>query len=319
MAFWHKCLLIPIFFLQVSEAQSILMFEDQTESGFKLVVNNFLQNETALPKLNLQHFPQSELQVSILLQNGLEIKRRLPKLSEGIHKYVLYRDYRGNIRLRYRGIYKELSQSALIFDYSETNPWTPKPNEELAFLADTVSNYSDWQKERLGEEQNIAELIAQKDSLNNKMVEKKDSSSKVVLLSAPDPVKVKDPGESVAMEQKDTSKTLSKLETGLVHESSGQASPQKEGKDPYQVFSDTFFNMSFEFDKVVMAKDFGREHKLDENQLIEILKHLKFDQSRLDLLKSLLPHQQHLYPFESQILSCLDYDLSKQEAKKYFP
>lgn len=305
MAFWQKCLLILLSLQQVAEAQSILMIEDQTESGFKLVMNNFIQNETALPKLNLQKFPTTENEVIIILNSGLRIQQKLPAFKKGIHKYVIYRDYSGATKLRYRGVYNDLSQSALMFDYSEAKAWIENGNQNLA-QNDTNSRYEEWKNENL-------------------KAQKIESSDSLISIAT---VKV-DPNTALANEEtmakSDSSKEPSKptllVETSpitdsvLVSKADSLIAPKAK---PYLSFNTKFLNSSFEFDKVQMAKDYGSEEEISEEQMVEILSSLKYDQSRIDLLRTLLPKQEHLLQSEAKLIACLDYDLSKQEAKKLF-
>ena len=145
MAFGRFIFILFLLLSQVAHAQTILMFEDQTKTGFKLIMNNYLQNETALPKLNLQKFPDAENEVYLVLENGIHIKRKLPKLPKGNHKYVIYKDFKGKHHLCYRGISTELSQSALMFDYKEMLVFN-EPAIAAIQQADTLSHFPDLQQ-----------------------------------------------------------------------------------------------------------------------------------------------------------------------------
>jgi len=309
MAFWQKCLLFLFLFQQVAEAQSILMIEDQTESGFKLVMNNFIQNETALPKLNLQKFPNETNEVIILLNSGKRIQQKLPAFKKGIHKYVIYRDYSGATKLRYRGIYNELVQSAIMFDYSEEIPWVDTTVNSIA-QNDTNSRYEAWKKENLKAENTVV-----------------DNTVKTI----EPPKKEVPPLRTEPGTDADSTKKAPAIAISEKPETLPEPSPKKDSllvlntdttkssqDTPYLNFSTKFMNSNFEFDKLQMAKDYGNQEKISEEQMVEILSNLKYDQSRIDLLRTLLAQQNHLLKSEAKLIACLDYDLSKQEAKKLF-
>lgn len=288
------------------------MFEDQTESGFKLVMNNFIQNETALPKLNLQKFPSKENEVLIILSSGLRIQQKLPVFKKGVHKYVIYRDYSGSTKLRYRGVYDDLSQSALMFDYSEAKPWIESSDQNLA-QNDTNSRYEEWKNENLEARENKVQ-----DSVISIAAVKIDTSAVLTNVE-----KLKPDGNTIGKPEtkKDTLKSkpvvlaTPNADSAIASNPDSVKAPKAK---PYLSFSAKFLSSNFEFDKVQMAKDYGKEKEISEEQMVEILSSLKYDQSRIDLLRTLLPIQNHLLKSEEKLIACLDYDLSKQEAKKLF-
>ena len=289
------------------------MFEDQTESGFKLVMNNFIQNETALPKLNLQKFPTAENEVLIILNSGLRIQQKLPIFKKGIHKYVIYRDYSGSTKLRYRGVYNDLSQSALMFDYSEAKPWIESSDQNLA-QNDTNSRYEEWKNENLETQENKVQ-----DSVISIAEVKIDTTT----VLANEEAKLKPDGNVIAkpdtkkdsLKSKPVALATPKADSTIALKPDSAKAPKTK---PYLSFSAKFLSSNFEFDKVQMAKDYGKEKEISEEQMVEILSSLKYDQSRIDLLRTLLPKQNHLLKSEEKLIACLDYDLSKQEAKKLF-
>lgn len=145
-------LLLALYFgSQATQAQAVLMFEDQTKSGFKLVMNNFIQNETPLIKLNLQRIPSKENQILVILNDGITIRRSLPKMEKGIHKYVIYSDFKGKRRIRYRGAFSSLQQSALMFSYKEVERFGLEEEDLTIALVDTSSRYQEWSNDLVKE------------------------------------------------------------------------------------------------------------------------------------------------------------------------
>tara|TARA_Y100001934_G_scaffold174851_1_gene207144 strand:- start:237 stop:1214 length:978 start_codon:yes stop_codon:yes gene_type:complete len=323
MAFGRFIFILFLLLSQVAHAQTILMFEDQTKTGFKLIMNNYLQNETALPKLNLQKFPDAENEVYLVLENGIHIKRKLPKLPKGNHKYVIYKDFKGKHHLRYRGISTELSQSALMFDYKEMLVFN-EPAIAAIQQADTLSHFPDLQQNQialarkdslqkdslklaLAEQQQAEALQRKKDSLNAMSLVaevsnplKKDSI-KVVLAEA-------------SLEAKSQAETITAIDSSTLATTPVEA--LKAGG--FGTFILSFESSDFEFDKLSMAKEFASNEKLKAEEAQQILKGLKYDQSRLDFLQFLLTNQSDLKDSQTLLIGCLDFDLSKEQAKSLF-
>lgn len=294
------------------------MIEDETKSGFKLVMNGFVQNETALPKLNLQKFPEGENQVLILLENGFQIRRKIPKLEKGIHKYVIYKTFRGDFKIRYRGSSGSLSQSAIMIDYHDDLAHVD-PSARTIVQADTLSRFKEWQEAQ-------AEPIAANDSLpkadaaavadkavveDNAVVEAEivEADQAVERVAIVDSLKGKDdPQEKlVSDEELENQATLA------------ADAPEKPNEaQAYEGFEQQFKLSQFEFDKLKLAKDFVGKYPMSAEQSVRVLKGLKYDQSRLDFLQYLLSKQDNLGEAKAELLSCFDYELSIQQAKKLF-
>ncbi len=337
MPFWQRIFIVLIVLQQVSQAQTILMFEDQTKNGFKLVVNNYLQNETDLPKLNLQNIPSGEPDLLIILKDSTIIRRKLPELETGIHKYVIYRDYKGKVRLRYRGIYNDLGQSAIMFDYSEHKEWsTVNPQDDQIALNDSSSQYQSWLKEEellsstkpIDSVQSSSVAIVDSTPVNHIALQETSSDSSAVIPVQPDVkeeivAEIPNPTDSLVISDSPIASTLVINETNSkdsIKTLDSQAKPQEIAKplantNPYDEFKKKFDASDFEFDKLQMASAYNESQKVNLSEAIEILKGLKYDQSRLSFLASLYSKQEHLKGSVNELINCLDYDLSKQEAK----
>ncbi|WP_421752766.1 DUF4476 domain-containing protein [Croceimicrobium sp.] len=308
---------------QVAHAQTILMFEDQTKTGFKLVMNNYLQNETALPKLNLQKFPDAENEVYLILENGIHIKRKLPKLPKGNHKYVIYKDFKGKHQLRYRGISTELSQSALMFDYKEKLIFN-KPALAAIKQADTLSHFPDWKKNQLA----LARKDSlQKDSLRLALVEqkqaealqrKKDSLNKISLATEIASAETKDSAKVVLATVQEEAAKATEISTTIDSSALHTTEVETPKVGGFATFILSFESSDFEFDKLSMAKEFASNEKLKAEEAQQVLKGLKYDQSRLDFLHFLLTKQDDLKDSQALLIGCLDFDLSKEQAKSLF-
>lgn len=279
------------------------MIEDQTKTGFKLVVNGFIQNETALNKLNIQGIPEGEQELALLLADGRSYRRKLPELEKGFHHYVIYRDYKGNVRLRYRGLADELVQSALMIDYSEKNLWLDF-NRDIVAEVDTNSQFEDWKNEQalidsIRQLETAAVVhLPQKDSLQNAI----DSAAIAQIPSVVDSslqLRITEPTDSSGQEVIATT-------------------PVENKADAFEAFKTQWNATNFEFDKLQIAMNFLAVHQASESETIFMLKGLKYDQSRLNLLQEAIAKAPQLKDSKEALLACLDYDLSKEQAKSYF-
>ena len=296
----QKCLLFSFLLAQLTVAQPVLMIEDQTKTGFKLVVNGFTQNETALNKLNIQGIPIGEAELAILLSDGRSFQRKLPDLEKGFHYYVLYRDYKGNTRMRYRGLADDLNQSAIMLDYSEKKPWIDFQKEGLATL-DTNSQFEEWQDQQ--------ELISNLDSSELVIITelpRKDSLQTALDDAAIASIPRQD-DSLISFQEPKPDTLLSKAKI--------------EAETPLNAFAQfkTEWNATnFEFDKLQIAMNFLEQHKVDEAKIIFMLIDLKYDQSRLNLMQAAIAKEPKLKNAKEALFACLDYDLSKEQAKSYF-
>jgi len=337
------------------------MIEDETKTGFKLVVNDFLQNETALPKVNIQKIPSGgENRILVLLENGMMIKRKLPALDKGFHKYVIYRDYQGKYKMRYRGIHTNLSQSAIMVDYSEKVNFKI-PELDVLAVADTSSRFEEWNQDisqpavekedqalaandsipsSLAEQASIkASVPKESDLVTEKEIENLKSSEQVT--EKTEAASSKSQTEDLKLNQKESEETEeikpaesdTKIEAEIkdteppTQSNEGAQSENPELKveskqlkqeDTFPGFIAEFNNTEFEFDKLKKAKAFLEKNDVETSQALQILKGLKYDQSRLDFLQVLLSKQSHLKSASEELITCFDYDLTKEQAKKLF-
>lgn len=303
MSFRQKCLFLFLFLGQFTVAQHILMIEDQTKTGFKLVVNGFIQNETALNKLNIQGIPEGEQELALLLEDGQSYRRKLPELEKGFHRYVIYRDYKGNVRFRYRGLADELVQSALMIDYSEKNPWIDF-NRDIIAEVDTNSQFEDWKNE-----QALIDSIQQVEAAAVVQLPQKDSLQDAIDSAA------------IAQIPSAVDSSLQLTITEAIDSGSQEVianTPEENKADAFEVFKTQWNASNFEFDKLQIAMNFLAVHQASESETVFMLKGLKYDQSRLNLLQEAIAKAPQLKDSKEALLACLDYDLSKEQAKSYF-
>lgn len=311
---------------QITQAQVVLMIEDQTKSGFKLVMNGFIQNETALPKLNLQKFPAGENQVILLLENGKQLHRVLPTLEKGIHQYVIYKDFTGKVHFRYRGISAELSQSALMIDYHQDQVFVPS-SKPLIAQVDTLSRFPEFQAALEEKPKPQESLISdEKPAVSADKISQTAKPNKTVAEPAVVQTVVKPQQEAPSKPAPIAEAIVNQTKTEVQKPNTEPEPKPKESEpaiaepkvDPYQNFAQAFALSEFEFDKLNLAKDYISKQKLEAAQVVTILKGLKYDQSRLDFLQFLIPKQADLKSSSADFIACFDYDLSKEQAKKLF-
>ncbi len=285
-------LVLGLLCFQNIQAQAVLMIEDQSKTGFKLVVDDYLQNEVFLEKLNFKGFSQDGALLFFEMQDGRHFSRALPKLPAGNHQYIIYEDFKGKLRLRYRGEFDKLSQSALMFSFKKEHKYqfpviiAAQPDEELKTKqsAKTDSIKSE-------------EAIASAETPINKetmAAAKEDMPSKDSLTSQ---------------------NTLAQNTDSISIAEPKQKTEKKEEVFNFATALAKIKASNFEFDKLQMAKGLIGQESLDSEQIVLLLNSFKYDQSRLDLLKTYL-EKHPKKKLDEAILNAFDYELSKQAAKK---
>lgn len=98
--YWAILAALPL----VSGAQIQLNILSETEASFRLVVNDYLQNDRPVKALRLTKVPLKEHQLTFILnvRETIRFKRKLKLPAEGVYNYLLTRDFTGQWRLRLR-------------------------------------------------------------------------------------------------------------------------------------------------------------------------------------------------------------------------
>ncbi len=281
-------LIFGILLFQGLQAQALIMIGDETKTGFKLVANGYLQNEVYLEKMNFKGFPAGETELYFALQDGRSFKKSLPNLPKGNHQYFIVENFGGQLKLRYRGKHESIGQSALLFDYNEDQAF-PFPDRPVASVAEKLPEIPEPHK---------APKIKLDSSEATEGKPLKERPAKVEESSAESRT------DSLVVQSAPTEEAKTKPEPAVVSE----AKP----------FEETILQIetsNFEFDKLSLSKQLFEKTELTEEQLSQLLKSFKYDQSRLDLLATYREKHPDI-ALGKELIKCFDYELSKIAAQK---
>lgn len=289
-------IILSLFITQGLQAQSIIMIEDQSKTGFKLVVNGYLQNEVFLERVNIKDLPSGELKLLVELKDGRILRKELPNLGEGKHQYVVFKNFDQNLKLRYRGSYSELKQSAVM----------------LAFTKDQLYQAS---KEVLAS--TVLSDLPQADSLRD--IREAVPQDSIVAEGNSTPIEVKSSPVSSPKMETDSLPIATAATPATKDSTAAQSNSEGEPKtaivDAFSEELNQVKNSNFEFDKLQIAKRIIEVKALDNDQLAALLAQFKYDQTRLDLLQG----YRQIHPKTKlgiEVLNSFDYELSKQSAQK---
>lgn len=285
-----------LFFLMPAwlSAQLGIILEDETKTGFKLVIDGYLQNEQSLNKINLLKLPAGEHELLFLMNDGLDLRRIIDFKKADNYHFVILKNFAGERKLRYRGSYTKINQSALALDFNKTIDY--QDQAKIIATVDSLPHY----KTR-------PEAEALKTSAEMKII--LDSAKIISAIPMP-----KAPKDSVMIKVRPN--------TLLIEVDSNSLATAEQSitniTDPFGTLQSSIKLNSFEFDKIHMIEEFMVAEKMSASQLETLLKQLKYDQSRLQILEYALNKQADLKEAKESLLITLEYELSQQKAKTFF-
>lgn len=308
MALRLYSLFATLFLLQSLQAQSVIMIADETKTGFKLIVEGFIQNEVFLEKLNIKGLPE-EAVLFFEMKDGRNFRRKLPTLEKGKFQYVIYEDFKGKLRFRYRGKHESLKQSALMFKY--------KKEQAYSFPDKLVAQNSPNKKPETALE--VPDSSEAPKTIATVSADEIKEMPKANPLEHGNLPKTSENDKPKVSTDKVSSQPVSKpVESSSTKSKTATLETKTEEKVKVFNFEESLAEIqksNFEFDKVQIAKNLSTNASLTIEQLNQVLKSFKYDQSRLEFLKYFRLKQKEIKLDES-ILNAFEYELSKQAAQK---
>ncbi len=279
-------------------AQISLMLEDETKTGFKLVIDGYLQNEQSLKKVNLQKLEAGKHELIFLMNDGQDLHRKINLQEPANYQYVLHQNYKGERKLRFRGSYSKLSQNALVLDFNRKTVY--QDITKTIAVIDSLPHFKTKPDPAVVLKQ--AEVSPIKDS----------SQNTVTSLVIADP-------NSEFKEKENPLSTLALGDTITQKMPVKEASTERDqSESAFSALQNSIQLNNFEFDKIQMIEEFLAAEKIKPLQLETVLKALKYDQSRLQVLKTALSKQAELKSDKALFVATLDYELSRQKAETFF-
>lgn len=270
------------------------MLEDETKTGFKLVVDGYLQNEQAVNKLNLQDLALGPHKLIFIMNDGEKLRRQIDLDQASHYQYVLHHNFQGETKLRFRGSYASLKQSAMVLDFNT--------NMEYQDLQEAVA---------------VVDSLAKRPALEKpKAIKVKPEptlppDSAIVSSTEASSVNTKAAKPSIAAVNEPTKTLDSSAKVQTINIENRQA-------NGFSALQKSIKLNSFEFDKIQMIEEFLQAENINPSQLETLLKELKYDQSRLQILKAATTKQADLKKDKELFLATLDYELSRQKAETFF-
>lgn len=292
-------LLLLLFLLPIClSAQISLMLEDETKTGFKLVVDGYLQNEQSLKKVNLQKLEAGNHELIFLMDDGQDLHRKINLEQPAHYQYVLQHNYKGERKLRFRGSYSKLSQNALVLDFNRKMKY--QDITKTIAMIDSLPHFKTKPDPTVALKQ--AEVSPIKDSSRNEITSFVNTDPSSELKEKITPIG-----------------TFTQADTIVEKTPVKETSPERDqSESAFSALQNSIQLNSFEFDKIQMIEEFLAAEKIKPLQLETILKELKYDQSRLQVLKTALSKQSELKVEKALFLATLDYELSRQKAETFF-
>lgn len=318
------CLLFALLFSSLLSAQATLLIEDETFKGVKLVVDGYLQNARPTNKLAISGFPTKKVEIQILLGNDEEISRSINLPDNGVHRYIIMRNFAGTLQLRYRGKEASVPPAFTKENYNKLLAYTSAPPPPAAPTPKIIE---------VPDEEEIKEDIVLETTSTSP---KPDSSPK------PDAAKTK-PDDRLSIHQekavpakpevnrakaqkprisiaKDTAALVKMNETFTIEEPEAKAEEPKATEDKSADIKNeggfkTYFALlkaeDFEFDKLRVAQEKLAKSALTPEQVVQILREFRYDQTRFQFLEEAVKHNPALRHSSDLVKPEFEYILSR--------
>ena len=266
-----------------------LLIEDETQQGFFLGVNGFLQNtekETAFAITQLDTIPY-RLHID---SDTFHFEKNIHLREKSTHRYVLTKNFHGELKLRYRGTSNAIPHHINSQAYDRSVVWPEHFGNKIPVEApEEVASTSE---------------VAAADAV----VSPKEDKDSVQVIEI-EPVNPPNEQNDVLLPSKDT---LNEHQRKVV---------VSEPRFDHQSFKDFISELKqteFEFEKLTKSKGYLQKHGISSKELKQIFEVLKYDQTRLQVLKD--AQEKIIDPQNLQILkAALEYEISKKEFDNLIP
>lgn len=283
-----------------------LLISTKLNAQTEITLSTAKENEKILVAHNgflVYPLPKRVLAIELIAGDNLIQVLRLPdsilaekmiKLPEGKHKYIVNTDRSGNLKLWYRGAYKQRADSVVLYKAKSEFPvvWV-QPNKPSKVLTlheerkDTLLAIKA-DKEQISAEKKLdSNLVALLGETNNELIESSAADAKS------DSIK---PEKSKSLEIK----VIEKVE---------KITPREASSDEIiQILA----AKEFEFDKLSTAMEYVRNHPADAERAREICKILKYDLTRIQFLKVAYQSATNVENFDT-LEDVFDFEASRQQ------
>lgn len=253
------------------------MIEDETDQGFFLGINGYLQNAELTSSWHVSGLDTVPILVQIE-SDTVNFIKEIHLRDEAEHRYVLTYNSRGELKLRYRGTTHSATPEAVAWneDIKWPEKWKPRGNHPPTPSGPVVLASA---KPAIQPEPTPPDT--EKDTIRT------DES---VLL----------PGNEVVDLQ----------EEGMVVEL-----PEAAEASDYQKLITALEKKQYEFDRLRLAQEYLKNHSVSVEELKKIFSIVKYDNTRLQLFDTAFPKL--IDPAAAhELVSTMEYDISQQKIKE---
>ncbi len=279
--------LAALLFCWYSHGQVSIYIEDQTGSGFKLGINGYIQNTDPTKQLIIQKLDTFPFDVRVELAPNAFFNKKMHFHERGHYHYIVTTNSRDELQLRYRGKMEQLPEAVITMDLQHVLPQRP--------LASTAA-----------------------------------VSKKPIPEATPHPIAQEVPPENTLAEIDETtveeqpvpptpSSPNKPVQKAIAGEQQIQSSPSAETPKPtpspvqtYEAFLTELRSTEFEFEKLNKSRDFARIHHYTLEELKQVLKVMKYDNTRLELIRALKAEIKEMGKTPA-LRESLEYEVSKQQ------
>ena len=263
-------------------AQISVLIEDERGDGFFLGINGYVQNEEKKTKLLIKSLDTARYTFSI--RCGLtEFSKVIQLREKGLHKYVLVEDFYGKPKLRYRGIQAGTPGGVSVITMQSVIPWPDMTSETIVaeVVRDTVTDTSMTTMAVVAATPVVPASVDSMASDNTEVVLVQDSVA-----------------DTAAADIIETADTL--------------ISTPVEDTEGFRNFLSGLKAQEFEFDKLTMCQEYSSANNLSSEQLGLMFSELRYDQSRMQLIRSALDQIVDPENLE-ELASHFEYEITKSQ------
>lgn len=280
--------LLPLLFCCSALAQVNLLIEDETGSGFLLGINGYVQNTDPVKAMVIQKLDTFPFEVRVELAPNAFFYKKMHFHESGSYRYIITTNSRDELQLRYRGTLKDPPASVITMNVQNMLPLNPLATTAKVDSKPAVLPPPD--KSVAGNDDAIVKPVPP-------AIPKKDTLPSVPATTAV-------VNEPIAVAQKEE-EIIEPRET----------QPPAEVISPEKTF-DTFLEelkaTEFEFEKLNKAQEFATQKSFTSHELKKVLEIIKYDNTRLELLRNLKPMLKEMKDPEV-LKEALEYEISKQQ------
>lgn len=272
--------LLPLLLCFSSFAQVNIIIEDKTETGFKLGVNGFEQNTEPVKSLMIKGLDTVPNQLLVELSSNVWFTKIIHLRSKGNYQYIITTNSRDELQLRYRGT---TSTPPAGITTLEVQRLMAMKQKQPVITASVTSN--DTIVVKKVDSIKVAAVVPTKEIVEVKKIQPEPALP--IVVAKPTPIK-------------DTTPTTIQKDT-IINE-----------LNPFDLLMADLEETEFEFEKLQKSEAFAKDHTFTLEELKRVFNVLRYDASRLQLLRSIKANKADITIFKS-LATELDYEISKQQ------